>query len=492
MNSILSIARRYRAFTIFFLDLLLVTLGVYFSYLLRFDGVIPQGRYEGFLWFLGAALLVTPAVFYIFKLYRLPFSFISLTDLPAIAKGVLVSVFIVGTALFLFRDAPQLEGFPRSVIFLYAILLFLFAGGLRFSKRIYWQFFKGNPEVLRLGRDEVLLPLTSKFLNGDKPKTVLVTGGAGYIGSVIVSYLLEAQFKVKVYDKMLFGRESLASLASSPNLEIIEGDILDQKTLERAIVGIDAVVHAAAIVGEAACAAQQDVAIRTNYLGAVNMAKLAKAYGIKRFIYFSTCSTYGKSENEDTVDERSPLRPVDFYGETKIYAERDILRLTDERFAPTMLRLSTVYGLSPRMRFDLVVNTFAKKAVKEGRIMIFGGGQWRPLIHVTDVARAVALVLQAPLATAGGKVFNVGGDEENYLISTLGELVEKLFPEVQVETLETATDQRSYKVAFSKIRRELGFTPEKTVKDGMEEIREALKEGKFTDTEDKKYYNHLV
>jgi nucleoside-diphosphate-sugar epimerase len=144
------------------------------------------------------------------------------------------------------------------------------------------------------------------------------------------------------------------------------------------------------------------------------------------------------------------------------------------------------------MRFDLVVNTFAKKAAKEGKIMIFGGGQWRPLIHVKDVARAVSMTLGAPLSKVGGRVFNVGADSENYLISSLGKLVKEVFPQVKVETLEAVTDQRSYRVKFKKIAGELGFRPEKTVKDGIREIQEALEAGAFPDTEDKRYYNHLV
>jgi len=258
------------------------------------------------------------------------------------------------------------------------------------------------------------------------------------------------------------------------------------------MVDVDTVVHMAAIVGEAACAANQDLAIRTNYLGAVNVAKISKAYGIKRFIYFSTCSTYGKSEDKTEVDERSPLRPMDFYGETKIYAERDIMRLSDEKFSPTILRLSTVYGLSHRMRFDLVVNIFSKKAHSEGKITVFGGNQWRPLIHVSDVVKAVLIILEAPLSKVGERVFNVGGNMENYLISDLVNLVKEVFPEVQVEMLNAMTDQRSYRVKFKKIERELGFRPERTVLDGIREIKKALENGSFVNVEDRRYYNHLM
>ncbi len=492
MNKFVSFLKKPKALILVLCDLVLVALSAYLAFLIRFDGSIPSIRFDGFLWFMTAALVVTPLVFSFFRLYRFPHSFISLTDLPAIAKGVFVSVFILGTGLFLFRGTPPLQEFPRSVIFIYLMLLFLFTGTLRFSKRIYWQIMRGNPEVFRMGKEQMLFPLTSKFLNGAKIQTVLITGGAGYIGSMLVGELLKKGYLVKVYDKMLFGGESLAEFNSSPRLQVIKGDILDTAFLERNMVDVDTVVHMAAIVGEAACSANKDLAIRTNYLGAVNVAKISKAYGVKRFIYFSTCSAYGKSDNEDEVDEHSPLNPVDFYGETKIYAERDIIRLADEKFSPTILRLSTVFGLSGRMRFDLVVNIFTKKAYFEKKITIFGGNQWRPLIHVSDVVRAVLAVLEAPLALVGGRVFNVGGGTGNYLISDLGELVKEVFPDVQIETLGTVTDQRSYKVKFKKIERELGFRPKVTVLDGMREIKEALDNGVFSNADDRRYYNHLV
>lgn len=492
MNKFISFAEKQKASVVLFCDLVLVTLAAYLAFLIRFDGVIPLPRYDGFIWFVTAALVITPLTFNFFRLYHFPYSFISLTDLPSIAKGVFVSVLILSTGLLLFRDAAPLQEFPRSIIFIYLMLLFLFIGTLRFSKRIYWQIMRGNPEVFRMGQEQMLFPLTSKFLNSSKIETVLVTGGAGYIGSMLVGELLKKGYYVKIYDKMLFGRESLASFKSSPRLQIIEGDILDTASFERSMVNVDTVIHTAAIVGEAACSTNQDLAIRTNYLGAVNMAKVSKSYGVKRFVYFSTCSAYGKSDDEAEVDESSPLRPVDFYGETKIYAERDIIRLTDENFFPTILRLSTVYGLSHRMRFDLVVNIFSKKAHSDRKITIFGGNQWRPLIHVSDVVRAVLTVLEAPLSKVGGRIFNVGGDVENYLISDLGDLIKKVFPEVQVETLGTMTDQRSYRVKFKKVERELGFHPKYTVLDGMREIKEALDKGIFPDVEDQRYYNHLM
>ena len=492
MNKLIPFLKQHKASATFLGDLGIVAIATYLAFLIRFDGAIPRARYDGFLWFMASALVITPIVFVVFRLYRFPYSFISLIDLPSIAKGVLVSVFILGTGLFLFRDTSPLEEFPRSIIFIYAMLLFLFVVTLRFSKRIYWQIMRDNLEVFRAGKEQMFFSRTSKFLNGAKLGTVLVTGGAGYIGSMLVDELLKNGYQVKVYDKMTFGAESLASFKSSPHLQIIKGDILDTALLERNMIDVDTVVHTAAIVGEAACAAQQDLAIRTNYLGAVNVAKISKAYGVKRFIYFSTCSTYGKSDDENEVDERSPLRPMDFYGETKIYAERDIIRLADAKFSPIVLRLSTVYGLSHRMRFDLVVNIFSKKAHGEGKITVFGGNQWRPLIHVSDVVKAVLTILEVPISKVGGRGFNVGGNTENYLISDLVNLIKEVFPDVQVETLDAMTDQRSYRVKFGKIESELGFLPERTVLYGIREIKNALDKGIFNNVEDRRYYNHLM
>ena len=255
---------------------------------------------------------------------------------------------------------------------------------------------------------------------------------------------------------------------------------------------MDAVVNLAAIVGEPACICQKDVALRTNYLGVVYLARLCKTLGIKRFIQASTCSTYGQNEENLIAKEGSNLYPVDFYGETKIYAERELIKLIDNSFNPTILRLSTVYGLSPRMRFDLVVNTLTKKAMKEKEITIFGGEQWRPLIHVADVAEAILLVLKAPLSKVGNQIFNVGDSDENYTISQIGELVKNYVPDVKVKTIQNIQDRRDYKVDFTKIKKILNFKAEKNVEAGIKEIRDSIKAGNFKDSEDKKYYNHLV
>jgi len=486
--------KKHPAFIFFILDIFLIVLASYLAFLLKFDAQIPTTRLTNFFAFIILALAITPIVFYFFNLYRISWSYVSLTDLPTIGRGVVASVLLIGTVLYFFRNHPYVYkyflGFPRSVIFIYGILLLFLISLLRFSKRIYWQLIRSKTGVLRVKDYE--FPLTSKVLNENQIKNILVTGGAGYIGSVLVRKLIKAGYKVKVIDKLLFGAKPVRKLKSSPNFTLVQGDILDTDLLKKMLVDVDAVVHLAAIVGEPACLSKKDIALKTNYLGTIYLARLCKAYGIKKFIYTSTCSTYGQQEEKDFLKEKSQLRPVDFYGETKIYAEREIMKLMDKDFAPTILRFSTIYGLSPRMRFDLVVNALTKKAVKDKEIFIFGGDQWRPLAHVDDIARAIFLVLRSPLSKVGNQVFNVGGNKENYLISQVGDLVKECIPGIKVETVDKIDDKRSYQVDFSKIEKTLGFKTKKTVKDGIIEINNAIKEGRFDDLEDKIYYNHLV
>jgi len=483
--------KSYSSLIFFVLDILLIILAAYVSFLLRFDGMIPLARFGSLFYFALLAVLTNPAIFYLFNLYKKSWAFVSLTDLPVIMKGVGVSALFLGTILYISRDSFLFTEFPRSVVFIYVIVLFFLISGLRFSKRIYWQMIKGD-QGLSKPENQIALPLTSKEVNGYQPKNILITGGAGYIGSVLARKLLNNGYNVKVVDKLLFGDESIKVLHENPNFQLIVGDILDPELMSRALTNVDAVVHLAAVVGEPACVSRKDLALKTNYLGSVYLARLCKSLGIRRFIQASTCSTYGQQDNKEAVKETAKLFPVDFYGETKIYAERELMKLMDNGFNPTILRFSTVYGLSPRMRFDLVVNVLTKKAVIEKEISIFGGDQWRPLIHVQDISRAIISVLEAPISKVGNQVFNVGGNTENYLVSEIGEIVKRNIPDIKIETIEGVSDKRSYKVDFSKIERELGFVPSKRVENGVIEISEAIRSGRFQDLENKNHYNHLI
>jgi len=272
-------------------DILLVSLSIYIAFLLRFDGQIPIQHLNNLLAFTILAVIVTPSIFYFCNLYKISWSYVSLTDVPNVIKGVIGSTLILGAALFILRVYPPFEGFPRSILFIYPVFLFLFVGGLRFSKRIYWQLIRSKtlfPQEL-----SPFPPLESKLFNEEHPRIILITGGAGYIGSVLSRQLLEGGYTVKVIDKLLFGSDPIEKLKANPNFQFIQGDILNINEMAKILVDVDAVVHLAAIVGEAACVSRKDIAIQTNYLGTISLARLCKAYGIKRFIYASTCSTYG-------------------------------------------------------------------------------------------------------------------------------------------------------------------------------------------------------
>jgi len=474
----------------FILDILLIGLACYLAFLLRFDGMIPASRFIGLWSFMIMAVVTGPAIFYLFNLYKKSWSFVSLTDLPIIVRGVGVSFLFLATALYVLRDSPLFLEFPRSVIFIYAILLFFFITLLRFSKRVYWQIFKSSDRISK-PEEQIVLPLTSKNIADHKPKNILVTGGAGYIGAVLCRMLLDQGYRVKVIDNLFFGDQSVKDLLSNPNFSLIRGDILNTAFMAENMSDIDAVVNLAAIVGEPACLSRKDLALQTNYLGPIYLARICKSLGIRRFIQASTCSTYGQQESDGPVKENAGLYPVDFYGETKIYAERELMKLMEPGFSPTILRLSTVYGLSPRMRFDLVVNVLTKKALKEKEILIFGGDQWRPLIHIDDLCRSILLILNSPLSKVGSQVYNVGGNGENYLVREIGDLVKKEIPDVRIETIEGMTDKRSYQVDFSKLE-SLGFKVSKNVSDGISEIKTAIISGRFADPEEKRYYNHLI
>lgn len=470
------------------IDAFLVATALLLAFLIRFEGVIPTARVDGLFFFVMLAVVVTPIVFWFFRLYRISWTYVALTDVPLMFRSVVAVAFTLLFFFLLFRSHSALAEFPRSVLVLFPILLFLFVGASRFAKRFYWQIMR--PSV-NGSRNQVAERQKAPNLH-QKVSCVLVTGCAGYLGSVLVGKLLDKGYRVKGVDVLWFGDESLKHLISHPNFQFSPLNVRDGEEMGKLLYDVDAVVHMAALVGEPACAPRKDTALEANYLNALHTARLCKAFNVPRFIFFSTCSTYGWTEPDKTVTEESPVFPVDFYGETKVYAERELERLADSTFYPTMLRLSTVYGLSPRMRFDLVVNILTKKAVREGAITIFGGNQWRPLIHTEDVAEAIIRVLEAPLSLVGGQIFNVGDDRENYLVSQIGELVKEEFPNVEIITFETMEDKRSYRVSFDKIKRVLGFSASKTVRDGIVEIRQALEEGRFKDEESKVYYNHRI
>lgn len=320
---------------------------------------------------------------------------------------------------------------------------------------------------------------------------VLVTGGAGYIGSVLVRQLLDKGYNVRAFDSLKFGGDALYDVMLHKNFEFIKGDVRNAEEVAQALQGIDAVAHLAAIVGDPACKKFSDEAKETNWDGSVALFEAAEKAGVQRFVFASTCSNYGKMPDPDSfVTETSQLNPVSLYAELKVKFEKYILEeRKDANISATALRFSTVYGFSPRIRFDLTVNEFTRNATINGEQEIWGAQFWRPYCHVDDLARAVVLVLESEDAKVRSNVFNVGTTEENYNKGMIIEEVCKVVPNTKVNYVEMNEDPRDYRVNFDKIKNELGYTITKTVPDGVKEIYTLLKTGIVTDSFGQKFRN---
>jgi nucleoside-diphosphate-sugar epimerase len=246
--------------------------------------------------------------------------------------------------------------------------------------------------------------------------------------------------------------------------------------------GVDAVIHLGAIVGDPACELDSELTIEINLMATRMIAEVAKGSGVQRFLFASTCSVYGVSD--DILDEHSNLNPVSLYAKSKIASEKVLMAMADHSFAPTILRFGTIYGLSGRTRFDLVVNLLAAKAVIDQKITICGGEQWRPFLHVDDAALGVLKTLDAPLSLVGQNVFNVGSDEQNYTIEQVGELVRSIVPGSEIVNLGADRDARDYRVSFKKIRQSLDFSPRWELEQGITQVVNVVMSGGVRDYRD--------
>ncbi|MFB6283497.1 MAG: NAD-dependent epimerase/dehydratase family protein [Halobacteria archaeon] len=322
---------------------------------------------------------------------------------------------------------------------------------------------------------------------------VLVTGGAGYIGSYIVEELLENGHEVTVLDSFLFGGKALEPLKCE-ELEIKEGDIRHIEDLSYALEDAEAVIHMAGIVGDPACGVNEQATQAVNVEATKALVETCKLHDVERLVFASTCSVYGASELME-LNEGSYLNPLSLYAESKIESEDIILHETHDMFerpddiTPTILRLGTIFGWSRRMRFDLVVNLLTAKAVLEDDIPVYGGEQYRPLIHVNDAARAFVDVLEAPEEKVDHQIFNVGDNDLNYQIKEVGRIVEDNVDDAEVRFVEHKEDERTYRVSFDKINHIVGWEAEKSIADGVQEIKEWMDENDITDYEADEYKN---
>jgi nucleoside-diphosphate-sugar epimerase len=316
---------------------------------------------------------------------------------------------------------------------------------------------------------------------------VLVTGAGGYLGSVLTAELLERGHAVRALDLFLFGDKGLDPVRDHPRLEIVRGDMRDIRVVSEALDGVSAVICLAALVGEAACDRDPRATIATNHVATLALAEASSYAGAGRFLFASTDSAYGIREG--VMLEDSPCNPLSLYARLKLDTERRLLALGSDTLAVTILRQATLYGLSPRMRFDLIINILTLQAITRGAFTIYGGKQWRPLVHVADSAHAFTLALEAPVDLVRGEVFNVGTNDQNFQIYQLGDLVAELIPEAERRTTEVPPDLRDYHVNFDKIARTLGFEARRRVADGVREIRQALANGQLPDPHGAIYRN---
>jgi nucleoside-diphosphate-sugar epimerase len=322
-----------------------------------------------------------------------------------------------------------------------------------------------------------------------RSRRILIVGGAGYLGSVLTSRLLRLGYTVRILDNFLYGKRSLEQIPKTPALEIIEGDLRNIHTCVSALDGVHAVVLLAAIVGDPASKIRPRETIETNVIAAQALAAACKHQCINRFLYASTCSVYGLGG--DLLDENAELRPVSLYARTKIASEKTILSMGDGYFAPTILRMGTLYGYSPRMRFDLVVNTMTMNAFSEGRIRVFGGKQWRPLLSVQDAAEAYVRCIEADIAIVGNQVFNIGSDQQNYQIESIAQIIAGTLGGIDVHFDNRSLDVRDYRVSFRKVGDILRFLPVDSVEAASKTIYANLKNGVIQDPSQKVYYNHF-
>ena len=321
---------------------------------------------------------------------------------------------------------------------------------------------------------------------------VLVTGGAGYMGSVLIGKLLREGHSVRVLDSLIHGGQGILPSYGHEQLDFVHGDIRDREIVEQSLQEMEGVVHLAAIVGDPACAKDPDVARDVNRESALRVFSLARNIGIERFIFASTCSNYGRmTDPTKYLDEDAELKPVSLYAETKVAVEHTILDSQgDEGMASTVLRFATLFGLSPRMRFDLTVNTFTMELMSKDELEIYGEQFWRPYVHVTDAANAILKVLNAPIQTVRGQVYNVGDTKENYTKRQLADLIaNETGLSHDIRYVKRNEDPRDYRVRFEKIRESLGFEITRTVPAGIQELVDAIKQGVITDFGNPKYYN---
>lgn len=317
---------------------------------------------------------------------------------------------------------------------------------------------------------------------------VLVTGGAGYVGSVLVPKLLTQGYQVKVIDLYLYGDHVLDEVKDHPHLVEIKGDIRDRTLLERELPGTDAVIHLACISNDPSFELDPQLGKSINYDAFIQLVEISKQCSVRRFIYASSSSVYGIKE-EENVTEDLPLEPLTDYSKYKALCEEVLLKNQSQGFTTVVIRPATVCGYSPRLRLDLTVNILTNLAINTGCITVFGGQQKRPNIHIQDITDLYVRLLEYPDELIAGKIFNAG--YENHRVSEIAEMVRGIVGKDGVKITTTPTnDNRSYHISSEKIKQTLDFEPKHTIEDAIKDLCTAFKAGKIPNPmDDIRYYN---
>lgn len=315
---------------------------------------------------------------------------------------------------------------------------------------------------------------------------IFVTGSAGYVGSIMTDMLIEKKFEVLGNDVSFFPQDFTE--IKNASIETISKDVRDLN--ETDISDCDAIIHLAGLSNDPLGQLNPSLTDDINFKSTVHLAKISKKLGIQKFIFSSSCSTYGV--NEDIVTETSALSPLTAYAKSKVDSESELLKLRDENFCPVILRNATVFGVSPSQRLDIVVNNLTASAYATGKVKLLSDGtSWRPLIHVKDMCNAFIQCLFADEKTVSGEIFNVGSNDQNYLVRDIAKLIEKIVPNSEISFSDKANkDSRSYQVNFDKIYEKLGFKTQFDLNYGINELYQTFKEKKFNenDFKDKRFY----
>lgn len=312
-------------------------------------------------------------------------------------------------------------------------------------------------------------------------KSVLIIGGAGYIGPVLTDHLLSAGYKVNCLDLLLYQNNTcIIPYLGNPNYQFIYGDLRDEIALDRALQGVTDVVLLAGLVGDPITKKYPEAARAINDEGILNCIDFLNGKGLDRVVFVSTCSNYGLIKSDELADEAYPLSPLSLYAKSKVAAEQHLLVNSGKvDYTPTILRFATAFGLAPRMRFDLTVNEFTRELALGRELLVFDAHTWRPYCHVRDFARLIQQVIEAPRAKIAFEVFNAGGEINNFTKQGIIDTILALLPDAKVRYQEHGSDPRNYRVNFGKVREVLGFEPEYTVEFGAKELLNAIREHVF-------------